>query len=119
MSVKKIRLELARTKGFPEGSSHHGYEFVAPLTADGHLDEAAWKAHKAECTVRRFWADEDDEHGHLVHVRGRWLFDYDGTSDEEDEPIFKLDRHTLVEGEYITITEHDGEMLPFKVVKVK
>jgi hypothetical protein len=28
---KRIRLELARSKEFPEGSATHGYEFVAPL----------------------------------------------------------------------------------------
>ena len=28
---KRIRLNLARSKEFPQGSSKHGYEFVAPL----------------------------------------------------------------------------------------
>ena len=36
MSLKKIRLELARTPGFPEGSGRHGYEFTAPLDAKGN-----------------------------------------------------------------------------------
>jgi hypothetical protein len=29
--LKRIRLELARSKEFPMGSANHGYEFVAPL----------------------------------------------------------------------------------------
>jgi hypothetical protein len=39
----KIRLELARNAEFPEGSARHGYEFIAPLTPDGHLDPDGWK----------------------------------------------------------------------------
>ena len=35
MSLSKIRLELARDPDFPEGSREHGYEFTAPLGADG------------------------------------------------------------------------------------
>lgn len=33
--LKRIRLNLARSKEFPSGSTKHGYEFVAPLTAKG------------------------------------------------------------------------------------
>ena len=39
MSLKRVRLELARTPDFPAGSPSHGYEFVAPLD------------HKAQLTV--------------------------------------------------------------------
>ena len=39
----KIRLELARNAEFPEGSRAHGYEFIAPLGEDGHLDRDAGK----------------------------------------------------------------------------
>ena len=35
MALKRIRLELARTADFPEGSPSHGYEFVAPLDLQG------------------------------------------------------------------------------------
>jgi hypothetical protein len=45
MPLKTIRLELARTKEFPDGSSAHGFEFTAPLDAEGHLDLYAWKDH--------------------------------------------------------------------------
>ena len=38
MTLKKIRLELARDREHPEGSSRHGYEFVGPLDKEGHLD---------------------------------------------------------------------------------
>ena len=41
MSVRKIRLELARNPDFPLGSNTRGYEFKASLTEDGTLDQEA------------------------------------------------------------------------------
>jgi hypothetical protein len=118
MSLKHIRLELARTKDRPDGDSRCGYEFAAPLDAAGHFDAETWKAEKARCTVRRFWAGAEDERGLLVHARGRWVFSY-AIGDADDEPIFKFDSHAFVPGEYVTITEHDGVARPFKVVSVR
>lgn len=119
-SLKTIRLELARTKEEPEGRADTGYEFTAPLTADGHLDAAAWKAHRADCRVRRFFPGEKIEQGALLH-RGpdRWLFSYEAGTTEDDEPAFKFDRHRFLPGEYVSVTEHDGVTRTFKVVSVK
>ena len=119
MSLKRIRLELARTKDFPAGSAQHGYELTAPLTAKGNLDPAGWATEKTACTVQRFWANSDDEHGMLIHRRdGKWAFSYKA-GDNDDEPIFRLDRHSFVAGEYVTVTEHDGVARPFRVVDVR
>lgn len=119
MPLKKIRLELARTAEFPQGAADRGYEFIAPLTDDGHLDRQAWPASKDRCTVRRFWASEPEERGRLVHRGSAWYFHYDGMDTDEDEPIFKFDRHTFTEGEYVSVTEHDEVQRPFKVVAVR
>ena len=54
MTLKTVRLELARCPEFPEGSNEFGYEIVAPLSADGHIDLEGWKTAKARCTVRHF-----------------------------------------------------------------
>lgn len=118
MTLKLIRLELARTREFPDGSAAHGYEFTAPLDAEGHLDMKGWEADKLTCTVWRFWNGEDDEHGQLVHGRGGWAFSYD-PGEGDDEPIFKFDRHVFLHGEYVSITEHDGVTRPFRVAWVK
>ncbi len=125
MALCKVRLELARTPEFPEGSAQHGYEFVAPLTPDGQLDRDDWHHERTACRVRRFWPQADDEHGHLVHHRGdRWAFRYDQAPPDDDgteagqEPIFRFDRHRFVVGEYVTITEHDGVPRTFRVVQV-
>ena len=55
MPLRKIRLEMARTPEFPMGSANHGYDFVAPLTEDGHFDPDEWRKARTKCTVRRFW----------------------------------------------------------------
>jgi hypothetical protein len=120
LALKRIRLELARTREFPEGSAARGYEFVAPLGPDGSFDAEEWRAERKRCTVRRFWPGEAEEKGHLVHTRGRrWAFHYDGMDEEEDEPIFRFDRHRMVEGEYVSITEHDGVQRTFRVASVR
>jgi hypothetical protein len=119
MNFKRIRLELARTQDFPEGSRHHGYEFVAPLDENGYLDADEWRRNRKKCTVYRFWEGDDDEHGFLVHTRNRsWAFSY-SPGEEDDEPIFRFEAHPFREGEYVSITEHDGVTRPFKVVFVR
>ena len=42
MTLSIIRLELARDPTHPSGSAEHGYEFVAPLGAAGHIDVEPW-----------------------------------------------------------------------------
>jgi len=118
MNLKRIRLELARTPEFPEGSHNHGYEFVAPLTKDAHIDAKSWKEEKERCKVIRFWGGEERELGTLRHVGKGWRFDYNPADDSDDEPFFKLDQHALVPGAYVSITEHDGIQRPFRVVSV-
>jgi hypothetical protein len=119
MALQRIRLELARTREYPEGSANHGYEFVAPLDASGHLDPKGWKVHHQTCTVRRFWGDVPDEVGMLIHRRdGKWVFSYE-PGDADDETVFRLDRHRFAIGEYVSVTEHDGVTRPFRVVAVE
>ncbi|SKA09373.1 hypothetical protein SAMN02745126_03461 [Enhydrobacter aerosaccus] len=119
MSLKKIRLELARTPEFPEGSVECGYEFTAPLDSTGKLDPKQWAQDKDKCTVRRFWHNADDEHGRLTHHKGgAWAFSY-AAGEEEEEPIFRFDKHVFKPGEYVSITEHDGVTRPFRVVDIR
>lgn len=121
--LKRIRLNLARSKDFPQGSGQHGYEFVAPLDADGHIDVAQWRKYRAHCGVRRFWGSEEEEVGHLVHKGGgaehsRWVFDYDQSADEDDEAGYRFAAHAFRPGEYVSIRDEDGEMHTFQVVSV-
>jgi hypothetical protein len=105
MSMKRIRLELARDHEFPEGRRERGYEAAAPLDNDGHLVADEWRTSRERCRVKRFWHGEKDEFGHLVHLRGgSWAFDYDAKPTDDDEPGFKFDRHRFIPGEYVSIT---------------
>lgn len=115
--LRKIRLEMARNPGFPQGSRNHGYELTAPLTRDGHLDVEAWPKAKDKCAVRRFWQGQPDENGTIERKRNRWVFSY-APGDDDDEPIFRLGDHVFKPGEYISITEHDGEQHTFLVASV-
>lgn len=115
--LKRVRLELARTTQYPDGSSEHGYEFIAPINNNGHIESGDWNKVKQLCRVTRF-AGTETEAGMLRHVGRGWRFDYDRSSKDDDEPFFKLDRHSLMPGAYVSITEHDGVQRPFRVVSV-
>ncbi len=119
MTLRHIRLELARTPEFPEGSHERGYEFQAPLTAEGHLDVDAFRAERAGCTVRRFWPGEEERLGTLHHTRNHaWVFSY-APGEEDDEAFYKLDRHLFRVGEYVTIREPEGHSHTFRVTSVR
>lgn len=119
MTIKSIRIELARAPGAPDGDADHAYEFRAPLDKGGSLDRSAWQGAKQLCTVRRFMGGEQVEQGLLILSRGgHWAFSY-APGKEDDEEVFKLDNHRIVPGEYLTITEHDGAPRTFRVASVR
>lgn len=119
MTLKRIRLELARDHDFPAGSHERGYDFIAPLDDQGHLDAAEWRKQRERCRVKRFWAGQPNEIGHLVHKPGgSWAFDYDTKSTADDEKGFKFDRHSFIPGEYVSIKEHDGVQRTFFIKAV-
>lgn len=106
--LKRIVLFLARTREFPNGSSAHGYDFLAPLDNDQRLDPAAWRGLKNDCVARRFWGDGGEETGRLTHRAGgeggaTWTFDYDPEDMDDDDPGYRLGDHHFVEGEYVSI----------------
>jgi hypothetical protein len=118
-----ITLHLARSRQFPEGSSHHGYEITAPLDGQGHLDQEEWSERRAYCRVRRFWAGEGERHGILVHRPGgaggaTWMIDYEQGRLGDEEAGYRLNQHCFVEGEYVTIQDDDGKPHTFQVVSV-
>lgn len=113
-AFKRIRMHLARSREFPSGSLHHGYEFVAPLDAKGHIDAALWKAYPNQCQVRRFWQGSNDQTGILVHKPGgsehaRWVFDYDKSRVDDDEAGYRFGSHRIAPGEYLTLRDQSAE----------
>jgi hypothetical protein len=121
MTLKKIRLELARDEEFPDGSIHHGYEFVAPLDEKGHINAEEWQRKRDKCRVVRFWGGAEHEHGRLVRKRGgSWAFHYEdeGDIDVDDETGYRFDGHAFRRGDYVSIREDGEQMRTFRVVQV-
>jgi len=120
MSLSRIVMRLARNPGteFADGDDHRGYTLVAPLTDDGHLDEARFRQAKDQCTVRRFAPDEDAAEGRLTRRGDNWFFDYE-EGEVDDEPVYKLGQHTFAVGEYVTVADEDGRLLTYKVTDVQ
>ena len=121
-AFKRIRLELARSKEFPNGSANHGYEFIAPLDVNGHIDAMLWQQHRENCRVSRFWGD-GEEIGYLLHKPGgpehaRWVFDYRKATRHEDEYGYRFGTHIFRFGEYVSIQDEAGELHTFRVVSV-
>ena len=118
--LRRVRLELARDPEHPEGSRERGYDLIVPLDAKGHINPKAWKEIRDRCRVRRFWADEKDEVGHIVHKPGgAWAFHYDIRGDaQHDETGFRFESHTFVPGEYVSLKEQDGVLRTFRVTSV-
>jgi hypothetical protein len=121
MQLQKIRLELARDHDFPQGSRHHGYEFVAPLGPEGRLDPEGWKKHRAECRAWRFWGEEEQETGHLVRKPGgHWAFHYDIYGDvDDDESGHRFGDHAFILGEYVSVKDHDDKLRTFRVTRIE
>jgi hypothetical protein len=117
MTIKSIRLELARAKGHPTGDPRHAFVLRAPLDADGFLDKEAFMKARDLCSATKISPDTGDETGRLIHTRKGWAISY-APGDEDDEPFHSLGRHPLRPGEYVTITEHDGEERTFRVISV-
>ncbi len=121
MTIRKIRLELARDHDFPSGSTRHGYEFSAPLDEKGHINRSEWTNHRDQCRVLRFWQGEGDEMGHLIRKPGgSWAFHYDIHGDEDDDETgYRFGDHAFIAGEYVSIMEHDDVLRTFRVVSVQ
>ena len=113
-------MRLARNPGteFANGDDHRGYALTAPLTRDGRLDEGAYHKAREACLVRRFAPDEDPADGRLTRHGARWFFDYGESEAAQDEPVWRLGEHRFAVGEYVTVTDEDGQPLTYKVVEV-
>ncbi len=118
MNWKSIRLELARTSEFPQGSPGRAYLLRLPLAEDGLIDEAALRKTPAMATVHRVWPNEPDMAGYVIRTARGWAFSY-RVGEEEDEAVFHLETHRIRLGEYLTLTEPDGRQLPFRIASVE
>lgn len=119
-NFRRIRLELAREPGHPEGDAGIGYTMLAPLTSDGHLDIDAARDFREQCKVIRFTQGKESEKGYLRRrPGGSWAFHYDlADGSEDDDPGFRFERHRFNPGDYVTVMEDEGAHT-YRVVSVQ
>ena len=121
--LRRIKLELARSKGHPDGELGQGYDFVAPLDAQGHISLEGWKKERSLCFAHRLERGQVVERGVLSHRAGgqggaTWVFDYDPQGEGDEEAGYRFGTHAFVVGEYVSIRDEDGEMHTYKVASV-
>ena len=122
MALKRVRLELGRTKDFPMGSRSRGYEFTAPLST---MKTASIPPNGRSTAISAGSAASGraglDQVGHLVHrPGGAWAFHYDIHGDDNaDEAGYRFSTERFRSGEYVSIREQDDEMRTFRVITVQ
>jgi len=126
IKLQRIILSLARGAGHPDGEDRDGYEFLAPLTAERHIDADAWRLARHACSVHRIRDGDIVQRGILAHHPGgrggaTWSFDYSTASavSEEIEEGYRLADRAFVVGEYVSIRdEDDGVLKTYRVSSV-
>jgi hypothetical protein len=109
LSFRRIRLELAREKGHPQGSALIGYTFVAPLDSTGRIDADLWHQNHEFCRVVRFRPNEAEGVGHLIRKQGgAFAFRYDIHGDQEEEAGYHFSSDRFMLGDYVSVREDDG-----------
>jgi hypothetical protein len=115
---RQIRIVLAREPSHPEGDAEVAYIFVAPVDAEGRIDQKLWRAHREACRVARQRPNEADQLGRLVHhADGAWGFRYDDDTNLPDEVGFHFADERFVVGEYVSINER-SRMHTYRVTTV-
>jgi hypothetical protein len=117
MKWKLIRLELAQSDEFPNGSASRAYLLRLPLQDDGSIDAPAISKSPARATVRRFWPNEADLSGYVTASDGEWAFVYDANNDDAGT-IVRHDSNPIRLGEAIILTELDGRRFPYRVTSL-
>lgn len=116
MKWANIRLELGSTVDHPAGSASRAYLIRLPLDEAGAIDEVALSLRPGQATVRRFWPSEPDRAGLVEKLGSSWALRCNGRSDER---FSLLEPQPLELGRQVTVTEADGQRLPFRVASIR
>jgi hypothetical protein len=118
-AFRKIRLELARERGHPDGDTRIAYTLIAPLDTASRLDPEAWRVHREASRVVRQRPGEPERAGHLIRTRsGDWAFHYEATTGKVDESGYRFADEKFAIGEYVSIVENEKPHV-YKVVSVE
>ena len=118
MAWKTVRLELARTEAFPEGSSSHGYQLHLPVQPNGLIDARALTAARDRAIAFHFSPEERDLKGHVIRTARGWAISYE-PGEDDDQGVFHLESHPLMPGNYLTLTGYDGSSSPYRIASVE
>jgi hypothetical protein len=130
MKWKVIRLELASSWQFPRGSAGRSYLVRLPLNEDGAIDTAALEAQPSRATVRRYWPNEADMVGQLVHTPTGYAIQYEmngfarsngdsGTNGHGELRLLQFGADAIRIGEEIFLTEPDGHQVRYRVANLQ
>jgi hypothetical protein len=116
-TLTHIRLELAREPGAPAGNPQDGWDIVAVLDAEGRLDAAGCRDQAERLHVRRFEDNQTIATGTLRQgPGGKWLLDLE-PEDAPDATGFRFGEERFVAGEYVSLTDADGDSHTYVVAK--
>lgn len=111
---KRIRLELAGSPEFPDGSASRAYMLCLPLDGDGMINDGELHAAPRMATIRRYWPSQPDRAGYVQREGDGWRFSCFPVVGPEGRRIH-LENRPLCLGELVTLTEPDGSRLLFRV----
>ena len=129
MKWKVIRLELASSWQFPRGSAGRSYLVRLPLTDEGAIDREALESQPVRATVRRYWPNEADMVGHLVHTPMGYAIQYEmngsarlnghsGVNGHSETRLFQFGADAIRLGEEIFLTEPDGHQVRYRIANL-
>ena len=129
MKWKVIRLELASNGEFPRGSAGRSYLIRLPLTEEGAIDAATLQSQPARETVRRYWPNQADMLGYVVHTPTGYAIRYElnggrrggiaEANGREDPSSFQFGADAIKVGEQIFLTEPDGHQARYRIAKLQ
>lgn len=114
---RHVRLELAPTPEFPEGSASRAYMLHLPLEEDGIIDKQALDANPVLADFRRFWPSEPDRKGRIIRLGDGWALSFTGA--DGGHRIYPIEMDRLLPGNEVTIGKHDGGRWTFRVADLQ
>jgi hypothetical protein len=129
MKWKVIRLELASSWEFPRGSAGRSFLIRLPLTDEDTIDAATLESQPSRATVRRYWPNQADMLGYVVHSAGSYAIRYEmngaklhgdaGTNDCHEPRLFQFGADAIKIGQEVVLTEPDGHQMRFRIVSLQ
>lgn len=111
-----IKLELAPTEEFPNGSPGRAFLLRLPLGRDGSIDGARLSDAPRSAFVRRFWPNEPDRSGMIFPCTSGWTLAFSG---EDAGQYCVLEDGPVRPGNVLLVRDPSGERRPFRVLSVQ